>query len=334
MDIHITKSKSTSIPHTNVCSNFQETIHKKYAQQIVDYLCKEKLVQPSNDNTTQQHFHHIYQILSCTIPEKKKVQVSQRTCNKKILNRGTGAGGSNTNNNGLPYEEQTNLDMEEELNYKMNKTTQHIIAMEITSPKPKTLMSVICPHVKQIIENKIIQNMSVIQWGKAMARFNEIILKDILKSIGIEAYDPETDVDCPEISIANNSPGFDILAKNSKGKMSRIQCKLRQVKGVTDFSQQTHFETTRRHSKKNEGNASDSGHVAYGCDEFDYVMISLVNVGKDGKNRINRNNIDKWSFSLIPVETLIDKKRGCCYGKISSKILNQYKFDPKNPRLF
>ena len=31
-----------------------------------------------------------------------------------------------------------------------------------------------------------------------MARCNEIIQKDILKSLGIEAYDPETDKDCPK----------------------------------------------------------------------------------------------------------------------------------------
>ena len=176
--------------------------------------------------------------------------------------------------------------------------------------------------------------MTVIDWGKAMARCNEIIQKDILKGIGIEAYDPETDADCPEVIIANNSPGFDILAKNSEGKMCRIQSKLRQVKGVTDFSQQTHFETTRRHSKKNEGNASDSGHVAYGCNEFDYTMVSLVNVGKNGKIKTNRNNIDNWSFSLIPVDAVIDKERGCCFTHIPSEILNKYRFDPKNPRLF
>ena len=29
---------------------------------------------------------------------------------KKLVNRGTGAGGSNTNKNGLPYEELTDLD--------------------------------------------------------------------------------------------------------------------------------------------------------------------------------------------------------------------------------
>jgi hypothetical protein len=206
--------------------------------------------------------------------------------------------------------------------------------MEAMSHKPKTLMDVICPDAKQLIENRLIQNMSVIDWGKTMGRLNEVIQKDVLKSIGIRVYDPETDYDCPEINIGNNSPGFDILAINSKGKMCRIQCKLRQVKGVTDFSQQTHFETTRRHSKKNKGTSSDGGHVAYGSDEFDYVMISLINVGKDGKNRINRNNVDKWSFSLIPVEALIDKEKGCCYRHISSKLLKQYKFDPRNPRMF
>lgn len=210
----------------------------------------------------------------------------------------------------------------------------NIITMETTSLNPSTLMSVITPAAKELIKNEIIQDMSVIDWGKAMARCNEIIQKDILKSIGIEAYDPAEDKNCPKISIANNSPGFDIVVRNSQGKMSRIQSKLRQVKGVTDFSQQTHFETTRRHSIKNKGSASDGGHVAYGCDEFDYVMVSLVNVGRDGNYRANRNDVDNWSFSLIPVESLIDTEKGCCYRHISSKILKNYKFDPKNPRLF
>jgi len=195
-------------------------------------------------------------------------------------------------------------------------------------------MNVICPAAKELIENKIIQNMTVIDWGKAMARCNEIIQIDILRSIGIKAYDPETDEDCPEISTSNNSPGFDAIVKNSEGKIYRLQSKLRQVTGVTDFSRNTHFETTRRHSKKNEGPASSSGHVAYGIDEFDYVMVSLVNVGKDGKLKKNRNNVDNWSFSLIPVEALIDKERGCCFNNISSNTLEKYKFDPKNPRKF
>ena len=195
-----------------------------------------------------------------------------------------------------------------------------------------SLMNVIPPAAKQLIENEFIQNMSVIDWGKTMACFNEVIQKYILKSIGIDAYNPETDVDCPKISTANNSPGFDILAKLN-GKMCRVQSKLRQVKGRDDFSQQIHFETTRRHSKKNKGKASDNGHVAYGPDEFDYVMVTLVNVGKDGKNRTNRNNVDNWSFSLIPVSCLIDQDKGCCCTHITSSILGNNIFDPKKPKV-
>lgn len=197
-----------------------------------------------------------------------------------------------------------------------------------------SLMNVIDQFAKQLIENPIIKNMSVIDWGKAMARCNEIIQKDLLKNLGIEAYDPETDNNCPEINIANNSPGFDILVKQKEGRFIRIQSKLRQVRGVTDFSQQVHFETTRRHSKKNKGTASESGHVAYGCDEFDYVMVSLVNVGKKGNIRTNRNNVDKWSFSLIPIDALINKEKNCCYTHISSILLKKYKFDPNKPYLF
>ncbi len=198
------------------------------------------------------------------------------------------------------------------------------------------LMNEINPNAKELIENLIIREMSVIDWGKAMARCNEIMQKDLLSYLGYNAYDPETDEDCPEINTTNNSPGFDIIIKKDDGKLIRIQSKLRQVKGVTDFSQQTHFETTRRHSEKNKGLASKSGHVAYGCNEFDYVMVSLVNVGKNGDIRTNRNNINNWSFSLIPVRELIDCNTNCCFTKISSKTLKKYelKINQNNPPQF
>ena len=118
-----------------------------------------------------------------------------------------------------------------------------------------------------------------------MARCNEIIQKDLLRHCGIEAFDPELDTDCPYINTDNNRPGFDIVVRGADGTLKRVQSKLRQVKGTTDFSRQTHFETTRRHSEKNKGASADSGHVAYSSDEFDYVMITLVNVGADGTDR-------------------------------------------------
>lgn len=200
-----------------------------------------------------------------------------------------------------------------------------------------SLMDVIHPDARLLIENGIIQSMTVIDWGKALARANEIIQKDLLCHCGIEAYDPELDENCPTIETKNNSPGFDILAIHpTTGQPLRIQSKLRQVKGATDFSQQTHFETTRRHSDKNKGTSSDTGHVAYSTDEFDYVMVTLVNVGKDGKLRENRNTIDKWSFSIIPISELVNNDKGCCVTSISSKLLKkyQYKIDPSNPPTF
>tara|TARA_B100000401_G_scaffold242584_1_gene164544 strand:- start:1928 stop:2119 length:192 start_codon:yes stop_codon:yes gene_type:complete len=63
-------------------------------------------------------------------------------------------------------------------------------------------------------------------------------------------------------------------------------------------------------------------------------MVSLVNVGKDGELRTNRNSVDLWSFSLIPISELINKEKQCCVTHIPAKILAKHKFDPKNPILF
>ena len=125
-----------------------------------------------------------------------------------------------------------------------------------------------------------------------------------------------------------------MIVKNQNGKLKRIQSKLRQVTGVTDFSKQTHFETTRRNSKKNKDTAAaESGHVAYSADEFDYVMVTLINV-KNGTQR--RNDVNLWSFSIVPIADLVDPNKGCCLTKIPSKILakNKYVINPNSPPLF
>jgi hypothetical protein len=196
-----------------------------------------------------------------------------------------------------------------------------------------TLMNVIQPAALELLNNKIIQSMSVIDWGKAMARTNEIIQKELLEYAGVKAYDPAVDSECPKVDTKNNSPGFDILVKNPAGQLKRLQSKLRQVRGMTDFSQQTHFETTRRHSKKNEGAASDTGHVAYSPEEFDYVMVTLVNV-RQGLER--RNDVNMWSFSIVPITALINQEKQCCLTSIPSKILEkyEYKINPLSPPEF
>lgn len=173
--------------------------------------------------------------------------------------------------------------------------------------------------VKSILENDIVQKMSIIDWGKTLAKFNEVIHKHILKLEGFPVYDVDLDQDCP-IKSMNNNPGYDIVIILDSNKVIRIQSKLRQIKGKTSFSRSVHFETTRRHSKKNI-NSSKTGHICYNENEFDYVMISLVNVKY-------RNDFKKWKFSLIPIKALIDGKTGLCRSSISSKILKKYEYNP------
>ena len=64
-------------------------------------MFSQELTIKSNEDTTS--------IPNKTLKKKKLLLVKSPT-NKNIKNRGTGAGGSNTNKNGLPYEELTDLD--------------------------------------------------------------------------------------------------------------------------------------------------------------------------------------------------------------------------------
>lgn len=185
-----------------------------------------------------------------------------------------------------------------------------------------SLMNIISRDASGLLDNGIIQSMSVIDWGKAMARANEIIQKELLRYAGFDAHDPSQD-DCPLIDVTNNSPGFDIIIKTDDGKLKRVQSKLRQVQGRTPFSRKVHFETTRRHSKKNSGEAAESGHVAYSVHEFDYVMISLVHIRNDIHTR---NSVDNWSFTLIPIHELINHDKMCCITHIPPCLLQKYSF--------
>lgn len=168
-----------------------------------------------------------------------------------------------------------------------------------------------------------VKTLSIIDWGKSVSIPNQYIGRDILNKHmpeGFSAYTTD-DSECPEIDTSNNSPGFDLIIKCPTGSLKRVQSKLRQVSGVTPFSQQIGIETTRRNSKKNV-NKNHTGHVCYSVDEFDYILVSAVHV-KNGTE--NRHDINKWWFSLVPVEELIDKIRGCCVTSIKPKILNKYK---------
>lgn len=185
------------------------------------------------------------------------------------------------------------------------------------------IMEIIDKEDINLLENTRIINMSRMDWGKTIAISNQYIQRNILKHklepFGFRVYSTD-DVDLPEINISNNSPGFDLLIVSPSGKNIRIQSKLRQVNGITDYSHQIHFETTRRNSKKNE-NKNHTGHVCYSLDEFDYVMISLVN---DNVNRNKIKNCNLWSYAIIPIYKLEDKEHKCCIGHIPSNILKPH----------
>jgi len=184
------------------------------------------------------------------------------------------------------------------------------------------IMDIIETEDRNLLENNRISNMARIDWGKTMAVSNQYIQRNILrymlKPYGYSVYSTD-DLDMPSIDIANNSPGFDLVIVSPCGKNIRVQSKLRQVKGIYDYSQQIHFETTRRNSEKNK-DKNHTGHVCYSLDEFDLVMISLVN---DRLNRDKIKNCNLWSYSLIPIKELEDVEHNCCYSHIKPEILER-----------
>lgn len=193
-----------------------------------------------------------------------------------------------------------------------------------TDAFPVDIMDIIETEDRSLLENNRIINMSTNDWGKAMAVSNQYIQRNILrkmfKPFGHSVYSTD-DEDCPNINIANNSPGFDLVIVTPANKIIRIQSKLRQVRGITDCSQQIHFETTRRNSEKNK-DKNHTGHICYSLDEFDHVMVSLVNVRLDG-DKTKKKNCNLWTFSLIPIKELEDTEHNCCYSKINPDILQK-----------
>ncbi len=207
-----------------------------------------------------------------------------------------------------------------------NMETDSITVSEILSTHTQmnnvNIMDIIEVEDRNLLENKRISSMSRIDWGKTMAVSNQYIQRNILRHMlspyGYTVYSTD-DNDFPDINIKNNSPGFDLVVISPEGKCIRVQSKLRQVKGVHDYSQQIHFETTRRNSEKNK-DKNHTGHICYSLDEFDFVMISLVN---DRINRDKIKNCDMWSYSLIPIKELEDKEHKCCYSHIAPDILKK-----------
>jgi hypothetical protein len=192
------------------------------------------------------------------------------------------------------------------------------------------IMNIIEEDDKELLKNKRICNMDRIDWGKTIAVSNQYIqrniLRELLEKYGYKVYATDDEITSKLIDTKNNSPGFDIIIITPSNKILRIQSKLRQVNGKYDYSMQIHFETTRRNSDKNK-EKNHTGHVCYSLDEFDYVMVSLVN---DKLNRDNIKNCNLWSYSFIPIKELEDKEHNCCISKIPPQILKSNIIDVIN----
>lgn len=184
------------------------------------------------------------------------------------------------------------------------------------------IMDIIEEDDLNLLKNMRIQNMSRIDWGKTIAVSNQYIQRNILrfmlKRYGYYVYSTD-DNDIPKINTSNNSPGFDLVIITPENKHIRIQSKIRQVKGIHDYSQQIHFETTRRNCEKNK-NKNYTGHICYSLNEFDFVMISLVN---DKFNRDKIKNCNLWTYCLISIKQLEDTEHNCCYSHIKPEILKK-----------
>ena len=203
----------------------------------------------------------------------------------------------------------------------VSKKVKNILIIE--EDEHINIMDIIDKEDKELLENNRILNMKTGDWGKTMAVSNQYIQRNILRHMlepfGYSVYSTD-DIDMPEISISNNSPGFDLVIVTPEKKHIRVQSKLRQVDGKSDCSKQTHFETTRRDSEKNK-EKNHTGHVCYSLDEFDLVMISLVNIKLNISDK--RKNCNLWTYCLIPIMELEDKEHNCCYGHVKAEILNK-----------
>jgi len=168
--------------------------------------------------------------------------------------------------------------------------------------------------LKKYLTEKVITELSVREYGKFMGIIIEssgYIDDKIQDNTSLQLLKNIDEQD-------GNESGFDKKTKNGL----RIQVKFRQVKGKTLTSTSVHFSNTRRKSKKNEGYASKTGHVAYMTNEFDCVLIVLCH--NSNKHGIEKRNEKYWQIVVIDVKNIIDPNNTkYCLPNIPSKELQK-----------
>ena len=149
--------------------------------------------------------------------------------------------------------------------------------------------------------DQMVKTIETREIGKILAQPNEYMQKDwINANTTLKVHKDEGGNDSDK-----NGSGYDLISKNGL----RIQSKFR--------SSTFHLETTRRNSKKNQGAASTSGHVAYSVGEADVYCFTKPN----GDYR----DPGKAEIIAIPEQALIDPKNpGFLRKSISKTIQKQW----------
>ena len=139
--------------------------------------------------------------------------------------------------------------------------------------------------------------------GKAFATANEHFQKDWINENTSFMVKVRDDFDNDK-----DAGGYDLVSLDDK-KM-KIQSKIR-INTI-------HLEQTRRKSKKHEGGASVTGHVAYMVDEMDVFLISRP--CKD-----DYSDMEKWELIALPAKALENPKNpGFIYNNVPKKIWTKY----------
>ena len=180
------------------------------------------------------------------------------------------------------------------------------------------LMDYIDEDDQRILKNKRLFKMTAPDWGMSLGITNQYIQGSLLKLKYDTVYCDYDEIKSCGFDITSNIYGFDIIFKKNN-KFYTVQSKLRQVRGNDAFSCRVNITTSRRR-----GNIK---HVPYLKTDFDYLFVSLVNIKE---NTDNRKDVNKWGFSFIPVEKLIDPNNTEYLLKnVPTSILNEYKIDFK-----
>jgi hypothetical protein len=151
----------------------------------------------------------------------------------------------------------------------------------------------------------MVKDQNTRELGKIRAAAAEYVaLGWVNNHTGVEAVLRKTE---KEVQVDKNDSGFDLYIPSTKTK---IQVKYRA--GVF------HLATTRRHSEKNFGNASKTGHVAYKVDECDIFLFVIPNY--------DSMNPEDSEFIAIPSSALEDDKNpGFCVTTVPKKIISKFK---------